>query len=111
MGLVDVVEVVEVVVVLGGAKVIPAPSAGSAFAVVVVVAFVGVVVVVVVVPIPPVHSTRTLLITPEGLVLTLGLHLPGVPILVLQTMFPVFRMPECCISAVGSLHLTLQTFG
>ena len=98
-----------VVVVVGGAKVIPAPSAGCAFSVVlaVVVAFV----VVVVVPVPPVHSTRTLLITPEGLVLTFGLHLPGVPILVLQTIFPVLRIPECSIRAVGSLHLTLQILG
>ena len=96
-----------VVVVVGGAKVIPAPSAGCAFSVVlaVVVAFV------VVVPVPPVHSTRTLLITPEGLVLTFGLHLPGVPILVLQTIFPVLRIPECSIRAVGSLHLTLQILG
>ena len=102
----DVVDAAVVVVELGGAKVIPAPSAGccGAFVVAFDVAFV------VVVPVPPVHSTRTLFMTPSGLVLTFGLHLPGVPILVLQTILPVLRIPGCSICAVGSLHLTLQTF-
>lgn len=104
----DVVDAAVEVVELGGAKVIPAPSAGCCCAFVVVVGF-GVAFVVVV-PVPPVHSTRTLSMTPSGLVLTFGLHLPGVPILVLQTILPVLRIPGCSICAVGSLHLTLQTF-
>jgi len=105
---VDAVDAAVVVVELGGAKEIPAPSAGCCGAFVVEVAFVEAFVVVG--PVPPVHSTRTLLMTPSGLVLTFGLHLPGVPIFVLQTILPVFRIPECSICAVGSLHLTLQTF-